>query len=341
MRVHWVDFLRIISAIAVIVVHTTTSYFATLDPSAALWWFANFLMSFGKSMGTACFVMLAGYVLLSKEINYRDFYRSRAKRLLIPLIFWSLFYSCFVYVFIDPSIKDFFWRISIGMLLSGEAYFHLWYLSMFISLMVLTPLLNKWIHGTKPNFEDLKVIVVIFSVFFALSSLSNIKKILTNGGIEWFKSFGIYIVYFVLGHLIATHIKSIKISTQHLLIAYGAVILTTVTLNYFLAASGTRNDNAIIGNDTLLGFIGTLLFFTIVAKIKPGEQIKDSLCKAAANGFGVYLVHPFVLFFIFKLTYILTNNPTISILLAIVFTTIISFVLTATIRKTTFGRLIT
>jgi len=207
--------------------------------------------------------------------------------------------------------------------------------------MMLTPLIHKWIYGTKPTFEDLKIIIIIFSVFFALSSLSNIKKAVTNNGFEWFKSFGIYIVYFILGYLIATNIKSIKISTQHLIVAYGAVILTTVTLNYFLAASGTRNDNAIIGNDTLPGFMSTLLFFTIIAKIKPGEKSKEVLYKAAENGFGVYLVHPFVLFFIFKITYILTNIPPVSILLAIAFTTIVSFVLTMTIRKTHFGRLIT
>ncbi|MBK8187788.1 MAG: acyltransferase family protein [Cellvibrio sp.] len=107
MRVCWIDFLRVISAVAIVVIHSASPYFAGAEPTTVHWWAANVFISVGKTMGPAMFVMISGYVLMNKKIPYLDFYKSRVRRLLAPLVFWSLFIHYFL-LYLDGSTADFF-----------------------------------------------------------------------------------------------------------------------------------------------------------------------------------------------------------------------------------------
>ena len=292
-------------------------------------------------MGSAIFVMISGYILMQKEFDYYNFYQTRAKRLLIPLLFWSLFYAIFSLIYFDNSVKNFIWRISAGLFLSGKTYFHLWYLSMFFCLMMIAPFINKWVFGIKPSSRDLVAIVTLGAIFFGISSISQLKEAVTASGIEWHKNFGIYIFYFILGHLIGSHIDNFRISVKTLLTTYISIIVTAIGLNYFLAINNIRDDNTIIGNDTVIGFLATCTAFTLAAKLNSKIKNGKLFNILAPNGFGIYLIHPFVLFFSFKTVSAFIDNNVGIMFLAIVTTACLSYLLTAALRKTYFGRLIT
>lgn len=341
MRIYWVDFLRLLSAIAVITIHSGSNVYATLDPSTGEWWLSNILMTAAKSTGTAIFVMIAGYILLGKELDYTEFYKSRARRILVPLVFWSIFYSIFLFIFIDDSVSDLVWRLTIGLLLSGSAYFHLWYLSMFIWLMLLTPLLAKMLRGTPPDSRDLKIFFAISVAFFSMSSLSSVKEEVSEQRIIWFTDFGVYIFYFVMGHLIPKHINSVKIRENYLLLAYLSILASGMLLNYIMVSKGFRDDNMIFGNKTIFGFIAVMLLFTYIVKLKPGKAISIELHNAAKSSFGVYLIHPLILFFISKATAALTLDLFSAVFLNIMTTIILSFFAVHWLRKTSLGRQIT
>lgn len=324
-----------------IAMHVCSPYYASLDVSEGAWWLSNVIISVSKSMGSALFVMLSGFILMQKPLDYQTFYQNRVKRLIVPLIFWSFFYTVFSFLFFDHSLKDFVWRISAGLLLSGRSYFHLWYLSMFFCLMMIAPIINKWVFGVRPSVGDFKVVGVLAFVFFGLSSLAHLKKSFGFDEIVWFKEFGIYVFYFILGHQIGTYICECKVSVPTLVAGYLSLIVAAILLNYILVVNGIRNDNVVVGNDALLGFVGTCLVFSLVALLKPGKKNQTHLGRYAENGFGIYLVHPFILFFIFKLMSALTDNKVVTVFSAIVLTAAGSYLLIRTLRTTAFGRLIT
>lgn len=341
MRIYWIDFLRIVSAIAVITIHSVTNFYATLEPLTGEWWFSNFLMTTAKSVGTAIFVMIAGFILLNKKIDYTEFYKSRSKRILVPLLFWSILYSVFTLVFIDNSFHDFIWRLTIGFILSGKTYFHLWYLSMFMWLMLFTPALSKILQGEPLHSKDVKIFIIIAIAFFSLSSLSNIKYAATGSEITWFNSFGIYIFYFILGHLIPKHLASVKTPKKLLLLIYVSILTASMLINYVMASKGFRGDNIIIGNNTIFGFFAAISFFTLIAKVRPGEGISNELYTAAQSSFGVYLIHPLILFFVSNATMTLTLGTFATIFLNICTTATLSFCAIHYLRKAALGRRIT
>lgn len=339
MRVFWIDLLRIISATAVISVHAASPFYASLEPTSVSWWFSNVVMTTAKSIGTPIFVMIAGYVLLGKKSDYNNFYKTRARRILIPLVFWSVLYSLFAFVFLDNSVKDLIWRMTVGMVLTGKAYFHLWYLSMFFWLMLFTPILSKLVHGEKPSYIDLKVFFLIAIVFFAMSSLSNIKEAFSEG-IDWYSSFGVYVFYFMLGYLIPQNIKRINITSKNLMLIYVAVLLVCMAFNFGAVSLSYSDDNLFIGNDTIFGFLSAVLIFTIFAKIEPGENHSYLLSRITQNSYGVYLIHPLVLFFVSKIGVMLSLDPPVAIVASVVVVAIVSFFLVGIIRKSQYGRII-
>jgi len=341
MRIYWIDFLRVVSAIAVIAIHSVTNFYATLAPSTGEWWLSNFLMTTAKSSGPAIFVMIAGFILLNKKVDYAEFYKSRSRRILVPLVFWSILYSVFTLVFIDNSFRDFIWRLTIGFILSGTTYFHLWYLSMFVWLMLFTPALSKILQGDPLNSNDVKIFIIISIAFFSLSSLSNVKEAVTGSEITWFNNFGIYIFYFILGHLIPKHINSVKISEKMLLLIYISILAVSMLMNYVMANKGLRDDNMIIGDDTIFGFFAAIFFFTFITKVGPGKGISNELYTAAESSFGVYLIHPLILFFVSNITVLLAFGAVSTIFLNISATTALSFCAVHYLRKTGPGTRIT
>jgi surface polysaccharide O-acyltransferase-like enzyme len=207
--------------------------------------------------------------------------------------------------------------------------------------MLIAPIINKWIFGVRPSSNDLFIITILAAVFFGLSSLSHLKEALSGGDITWFKNFGIYVIYFILGHLITIHIDSVRISSKNLVLIYLATIIIGVALNYILALHSLGNDNTIISDDTIIGFIATCSIFSLAAKLQPGEKHQKILHEGALNSFGIYLIHPLLLFFCFKFMSLSMSNENVIMISTIFITTCLSYILIATIRKTNFGRLIT
>ena len=88
----WINNAKIIAAFAVIMLHIS-SYFLYNSYLDFNWWTANLFDSSARWC-VPVFVMISGYLLLSPEKNYTtlDFYKKRINRIIIPLIFWTVFF---------------------------------------------------------------------------------------------------------------------------------------------------------------------------------------------------------------------------------------------------------
>ncbi len=187
LRQYWIDYLRVTAVLAVINMHVTSIYYRQLIESENIdWWIANIINSASK-FSVPLFVMISGCVLLGKNTTTITFYKKRALRLIPPLIFWSLFYI----VLTGYKSDNFSLLLKIGAwsIIAGKAYYHLWYLSMFICLMLFFPFINMMITNQKPTVKDYIVFIVLFFIFLCLDQFSAMILEIKAYKMSWFRIF--------------------------------------------------------------------------------------------------------------------------------------------------------
>lgn len=143
-----IDILRIISILAVIIIHTTTRTLETSKYALMRMPWTLFLNQAAR-FAVPLFFMISGFVL---ELNYHlhesylTYLKKRFSRIIIPYVFWSAIYYYFVY---NNNHGAGF----ISSLLKGDASYQLYFIPALLIFYLLFPLihnfcnflLNKWI----------------------------------------------------------------------------------------------------------------------------------------------------------------------------------------------------
>jgi len=144
-----IDSLRILSILAVLVIHTTTRVLEAGKYDLAGFPLTIFLNQIAR-FAVPLFFVISGFVLElnSKEkIDYWNYLKRRFGRVIVPFIFWSLIYYFFVYTNNQDNILKVF--------LTGNASYQLYFIPTLIIYYLVFPLLhkiykvisNKWVLG--------------------------------------------------------------------------------------------------------------------------------------------------------------------------------------------------
>lgn len=148
------DLLRIVSAIAVIVIHVSSVYAGAITDSEV---FGDYYLSHLLTTCTynvlsrfavPCFIMLSGAFILADERNadFRFFYQKTFRNVGIPTLIFSFLY--FIYftlikimkiVIKDSDINEVLWPLKSW--IKGEPCYHMWYLYMMIGVYLLVPVI--------------------------------------------------------------------------------------------------------------------------------------------------------------------------------------------------------
>lgn len=136
----WLDLLRVAAALAVVVLHVSAEPVVfEADRNSAIWQAANVFDSLSRwSIGV--FIMVSGALLLdpSRHESAGEFYKKRARRILVPIIFWSLAYFALAVAMGTPMTTNRAGRL----IWEGRPAYHMWYLFMILGLYAVTPLLR-------------------------------------------------------------------------------------------------------------------------------------------------------------------------------------------------------
>ena len=100
-RLLWFDANRVFAAMGVVLIHSSTDFsgqpFANAEPAARL--FPVFLRSLGEFSGSEMFFMFSLFLMAmrvdKKMPGYGTAIGQQAKRLLVPFVFWTIFYAFF------------------------------------------------------------------------------------------------------------------------------------------------------------------------------------------------------------------------------------------------------
>lgn len=294
----WLNDMRILAALAIIFVHVSQATLNLPDEIDSLsWWTSNLYLSFSL-WGVPAFVMISGALLLSPLREYpslSSFYMKRVNRLLLPLLFWTLFYLFWSYLKSVMLDKDVVAEKFLASVLSGRPYYHMWYLYMVFGLYVFTPYLRKIVkHSTE--FE----LLVLCALLMLISMLSVVTHTSPHKATLFIQMFPLYLGYFFSGHLIFS--SKLVFKTPFLLAFFILFALLTALGHYveslYFEGSYFYQNFSI----TVVPMSIALMFF--IKNVHHTVPINPDFRKElAVFSLGAYLIHPAVFDVVKKLRY--------------------------------------
>lgn len=132
-QIAYFDLLRLISSVAVIMIHTVMDHRRNIDLGSNDWQIFNIIFA-SMHFAVPIFFMMSGALFLdpNREIKVSTLYRKNILRLLTAYFGWSLIYAIF-YAVINN------WPPDIVLQLFFTSHHHLWFLPYLIVLYLLTP----------------------------------------------------------------------------------------------------------------------------------------------------------------------------------------------------------
>ena len=239
--------------------------------------------------GIPLFLMLTGALLLpKKEIGYK-FIEKRFIRILIPYIIWSLVYL------LSKSAADGF---NIGKIISGlifGAHYHLWFVNVVLLIYVTMPFLKRFL--TRYGVNGYYIIGLLLFITFVIDILP-VSLPLKPTIIRYMSFIG----YVTLGYFIATtRLQFLNNLVIGIILTFAGSIITLFGgLGYFDLESNISVDYFSFSTfHLLLRSVGIFIIFKHLSKyIRLDIQVYIS--KVSKYSFGIYLIHPLVLFFMKK-----------------------------------------
>lgn len=242
--------------------------------------FLHYLVSISNN----CFLLLSGYYMINSKF--------RLKKI---LLLWgkTLFYSIVIYFiyFLTKGDTNYIYQ-SFFPILSG----HYWFISAYIVLYFLTPILNLLV--TKMSKEQFRYLLIILTIFYGIVTL-----IFRPTNLEKFQ----YVTYiYLIGAYLRLHVTQ-KEGKKHYLLQYFLIILGITALNYFtkllmfclVDSAGDDLFRLIYHFKEGLGvFVNPFLVIASISlfmKFKTleikNESLKKKITFVSTSVFSIYLIH--------------------------------------------------
>ncbi len=290
-RLLYLDWLRILAAIAVVVIHISAGVVTDSSQTYHSPWMAgNFYESLSR-WSVPMFVMISGALMLSsrKERPNTVFLRKKLAKILVPLLVWSVIYYANevrkgAY---DFSVSDFLERLA-----SDDIMYHLWFLYMIAGLYLITPLLKILVrHAKRSDIEYFLLLWLISSVGLHWMTYMVGYRI----EIElYFVSH--YVGYYMLGYYLFTY--DLKPVIRKVIYAGG---IAGWLLTFFLTYKGSVSSNEPLeyfwyDEHSPNVFLITLALFVLFQTTRIGQVRLPWVGKVISEAsFGIYLIHVLVM----------------------------------------------
>ncbi|MGP3593765.1 acyltransferase [Vagococcus sp. WN89Y] len=283
MKIYWIDNLRGIACLMVVMIHTTTWYI-TNPASVSLfdWNIANILDSASR-VSVPLFFMISGYLFFGeRSAQPRHF-----ARIALCLLFYSVIALLYISLFTTMNTE-----LSLRNLLQKPVFYHLWFFFAIIVIYLVSPLIQvKAVSG--------KMLLALIAVAGILANPNTPAQ--KAGDVQWLPvNLFIYgdTFYYILYGMLGRAIGMMETQKRAVTLACAAVFILAVAV----ISRGTLHELQWRGNfaDTWYLYCGPMVFlcavslFTLVKntlniRTLPGLKI------ISQHSLGIYGFHAFII----------------------------------------------
>lgn len=306
-RIIYFDWLRIISAFFVVMIHVSAQYWYDIEVSTSKWQFMSAYDIIGMA-GVPVFFMLSGALMLD-DSRKTDFKKTLRKVLSMIIIyhFWLLFYNLFSYVIGEKAFSDFSLKEVLYLVLNGQGIYHLWFLPELTLLYLISPLLKE-VFKEKRFCEYYLILYLIFGIIipsiflFDVPFKTTFDSLYRRSSLEMLTG---YIGYFVAGHYIHRFVNIRNTTKTRLLLLLTAIIGYAITISVNAFDAITKGSASTLANTPLdfSEFITAVSIFSLFKLLNKPVLDKSASLVLYLSGltFGIYLMHPLVIMIFMKL----------------------------------------
>ena len=352
-RVVFLDYLRALACLTVIIVHSCEFFYIGgeyplyIKSFADLNW-ANLIDSLFRP-SVPLFVMASSYLLVPLRDDVETFFKRRFTRVVIPFLFWLVLYA------VIPQWGGSWAEMDLGANLKGILLNfpgiagHLWFVYMLLGVYLLMPIISPWIKTLSKRGEEIFIGVWFLTTFIPF--LRYLGQAELYGEAIWnefslFYYISGYIGYVVIAHYIRTYVtdcswrKTLLFALPTFLVGYA---ITAGWFHWYATCEvGANADGMILGNMADLRDVEAawrfctpgvaMMSVALFVCFKKITYNKGWLYRVIADisrlSYGMYLMHIFVLNFVFR-----TLTGSLPTPLAIVSTAVVTYTLCYLITK--------
>lgn len=308
--------LRIFATVAVVASHAWSTLTDNLDMFSLTASESAFLITAYSltKWAVPVFFMITGALFLrsDKQIGIRDCIFKYAKRILLALVIFGIPYGMLMSLFETKELSLSILPDAILRVINGESFGHLWYLYTLIGIYLFLPVIKIFTdRATKGQMGYLLLILFVFN--FCMPTINR----LTGSSIAFKLPLTTYpLFYLLLGHVLYNE-RPQWVYRPWLAEAGIAICALTVLT---VGISGGNLNIAMGYSSPVAALFAASVFLLFNRYEKPASQRVwelDRLC------FGVYLIHPLFIQFVYKFLHIVPIGnglyPVLSMLFALVF----------------------
>lgn len=312
-RIHWLDNIRVIACVLVIISHVVGQFYVSPPFSAESADFQNSsVYTVLVRMAIPLFLMISGALLLPALGSTGTFLKKRFARILVPFLLWSVLYTVFPWCYetlTGDSFKSIFplSRATSDIAALGKNLLliplkfnvgiHLWYLYVLMGLYLFVPIISPWV--AKARKSDFIYFLILWSITLFFPYIQRVFPDIL-GKCSWndygaLHAFSGYLGYMILGSFLRKHYKTGFLKT--IVWALPCFIVGFwFTLHFYRTSTIAAGSSSglFIGfsswNVALMGLALFVLFQTCPAFLSQG-RVQQALSEFSQMSFGIYLAH--------------------------------------------------
>ena len=282
-KIYWIDNLRGIACLMVVMIHTTTWYITNPGSiSMPNWEWANVLNSASR-VSVPLFFMISGYLFFGeRSAQPRHFLRIG-----LCLVFYSVLALLYIWLFTSINLE-----LALRYLFQKPVFYHLWFFFAIVVIYLVSPLIQ--VRQVKPM-----MLLVLMAVTGIIANPNTVSQKI--GGVEWLPV-NLYIngdtFYYVLYGVLGRAIGTLKTQRRRLTWLCAALFAGAV----LVISRGTHHELLARGNfaDTWYLYCGPMVFIAaasllVVVKNTLDKRPVPGLSLIARHSLAIYGFHAFIL----------------------------------------------
>lgn len=314
-RVLAIEYIRGISMLGVVGIHTGA--YSLTNPLVNVHLFALFDIVTRFSVPIFFFVSAFGLFFnhkLEESLDYLNFMQRRLRTVLLPYLSWSLLYMLH-YTLISGDSLIWHPALLLKYFIFGLASYQLYFLVILLWFYVLMPCWRSALRYIITNpFRNLAILLAIQIAFNYYSSYvlhPTFSSHYLNLAIEYRLSYWVihYVFIFLLGAICALKYQDFLLLLDRYrcsIITFFSLTLAGMLLFYYYLlyhlgyspeqAVNTAHQLSPIG--VFYTFAASLFWFLLFRKNDLSKTVKNILNQLGKHSYMVYLVHPFVMYYL-------------------------------------------